>query len=59
MKQPTGMEEVIALENAIRAGLPKAVGRLADEARAIMGGKRPASGSRLEALREIVGRMGK
>jgi hypothetical protein len=53
------MEEVIALENAIRAGLPKAVGRLADEARAIMGGKRPASGSRLEALREIVGRMGK
>jgi hypothetical protein len=59
MKQPTGMEEVIALENAIRAGLPKAVGRLADEARAIMGGQRPSSGSRLEALRDIAGRLAK
>lgn len=59
MATPTGMEEVIALEDAIRTGLPKATGKLAAEAKAIMGGKFPASGTRLAALRDIVERMGK
>lgn len=54
----TGMEEVVALEGAIRAGLPKARGKLAEEARAIMAGKFPASGTRLAALRDIAGRLG-
>ena len=58
-KQPTGMEEVLELEGIIRAGLPKATGKLAADARAIMGGKFPASGTRLAALRDIAGRMGK
>lgn len=57
MNQLTGMEEVLALESAIRAALPKVTGRLAHDARAIMGGKFPESGTRMDALRDIVGRI--
>lgn len=56
--QPTGIEEVVALENAIRAGLPKARGALASEAKGIMTGTWPASGTRLDALKSIVHRLG-
>jgi hypothetical protein len=56
MTHPTGMEEIISLENAIRAALPRAKGKLATDAKAIMAGL-PAIGTRLEALREIAGRM--
>lgn len=56
-RQPNGMEEVLELEAAIRTALPKAKGALAAEAKAIMAGKMPASGTRLAALRDIVGRM--
>lgn len=55
---PTGMEEVLALESAIRAALPKAKGKAAEDGRAILAGRWPTSGTRLAALREIVGRMG-
>jgi len=53
----TGMEEIESLESVIRAALPNVTGRLAHDARAIMGGKFPAYGTRLDALRDIVGRI--
>jgi hypothetical protein len=64
VKHPTGMEEVIALENIIRAALAEPAEPVIDrdlraDAQAIMTGQRPASGTRLEALREIARRMGK
>jgi hypothetical protein len=59
MTKPTGIEEVVALEDAIRAGLPLTAGALAADARAIMGGKFPRTGTRLAALKDIVERMGR
>lgn len=53
----TGMEAVIALENAIRAGLPKAPAKVAAEARALLAGRWPATGTRLAALQDIAGRL--
>jgi hypothetical protein len=56
MKTVTGMEEVLAHERAIRCHL--AVAAKGDrEARAIMGGKFPATGTRLDALKEISKRL--
>lgn len=51
MKQPTGMEEVIALESLLRGSKDK-------EARAIMTGTFPATGTRFDALKRIVKRLG-
>lgn len=55
--RPGSMDEVVALEATIRAGLPAATGRLADQAHDIMTGKFPATGTRLDALRDIAKRM--
>lgn len=56
MTQPTGLEEVLAHEATIRRLLPKATGRLATEARAVLNG-RPAAGTRLDALRDVAARL--
>lgn len=56
--QANGMEEVLALESEIRAALHKPIGNtmLRIEAQAILLGL-PAAGTRLEALRRIVGQL--
>ena len=53
---PNGIEEVVALEQAIRAALPRLKGTLATDASQIMAGL-PATGTRLDALRNIAGRI--
>lgn len=60
MKQPNGMEETIALENAIRVALTGPLS-LSDRVAgtAILGSAYRGTGSRLEALREIARRLGK
>ena len=47
---PNGMEEVLALESLLRGSKDK-------EARAILSGKFPATGTRLDALKEISKRL--
>jgi hypothetical protein len=55
IEQPKGIEEVVALERAISAALPKLKGGLLAEARSILRG-RPETGTRLDALRDIARR---
>lgn len=59
-RQPTGMEEVIELEGKLRQALAGKLS-LADrvEATAMLGSAYRGSGTRLDALREIAGRLGK
>lgn len=59
-RQPTGMEEVIELEGKLRQALAGKLS-LADrvEAAAMLGSAYRGPGTRLDALREIAGRLGK
>lgn len=59
MAKETGMEEVIANEKAIRAALHGPIGdkELRLDATAILTGRFPSVGTRLDALKEISKRL--